>query len=71
VLAGESVLSACAAPNQRHTVNSAEGQAISFPLIDGHWDSINPDDEGNFVNSRDFDLQLWALLTAAMPKSGS
>ena len=25
------------------------------------------DAKGNFVNSRDFDLQLWALLEAAMP----
>ena len=26
------------------------------------------DEEGNFVNSRDFDQQLWALLSAAMPQ---
>jgi len=29
------------------------------------------DAEGNFVNSRDFDQQLWALLAAAMPADNS
>ena len=40
------MLSACAAKNQQQTVGNAEGQAISFPSIDSHWESVNPDDEG-------------------------
>ena len=40
------MLSACAAKNQQQTAGNAEGQIISFPSIDGHWKSVNPDDEG-------------------------
>ena len=39
-------LSACAATNQQHIAEKAEGQSIFFPSIDGPWDSVNPEDEG-------------------------